>query len=63
MAWRIIPMLSWTTRCDMAKAVGDAFRCSKLILAATTYNAGIFPFMREFIAHLTVSIVANSPNP
>lgn len=40
-------------RCDMAKAVGDAFRYSKLILAATTYNADIFPFMREFIDHLT----------
>ena len=40
-------------RCDMAKAVEDAFRYSKLILATTTYNAEIFPFMREFINHLT----------
>lgn len=40
-------------RCDMAKAVGDAFRYSKLVLATTTYNAEIFPFMREFINHLT----------
>lgn len=40
-------------RCDMAKAVEDAFRYSKLILATTTYNAGIFPFMRDFIEHLT----------
>lgn len=40
-------------RCDMAQAVGDAFRFSKLVLATTTYNAGIFPFMREFIEHLT----------
>ena len=40
-------------RCDMSKAVGDAFRYSKLTLAATTYNADIFPFMREFIDHLT----------
>lgn len=40
-------------RCDMAQAVSDAFRCSKLVLATTTYNAGIFPFMREFIEHLT----------
>ncbi len=40
-------------RCDMAEAVEDAFRYSKLILATTTYNAGIFPFMREFINHLT----------
>ena len=40
-------------RCDMTKAVEDAFRYSKLILATTTYNAEIFPFMREFINHLT----------
>ncbi len=39
-------------RCDMAEAVEDAFRYSKLILATTTYNADIFPFMREFIHHL-----------
>ena len=41
------------TRCDMAEAVEDAFRYSKLVLATTTYNAEIFPFMREFINHLT----------
>ncbi len=40
-------------RCDMSKAVADAFRYSKLILATTTYNADIFPFMKEFIDHLT----------
>ncbi len=40
-------------RCDMAKAVEDAFRYSKLVLATTTYNAGIFPFMHEYIHHLT----------
>ena len=40
-------------RCDMAQAVSDAFRYSKLVLATTTYNADIFPFMREFIDHLT----------
>ena len=40
-------------RCDMANAVEDAFRYSKLVLATTTYNAGIFPFMRDFIDHLT----------
>ena len=40
-------------RCDMAEAVEDAFRYSKLVLATTTYNAEIFPFMREFICHLT----------
>ena len=39
-------------RCDMAEAVEDAFRYSKLVLATTTYNAEIFPFMREFINHL-----------
>ena len=40
-------------RCDMAEAVEDAFRYGKLVLATTTYNGGIFPFMREFIDHLT----------
>ena len=40
-------------RCDMAQAVADAFRYSKLVLATTTYNADIFPFMKEFIHHLT----------
>ena len=40
-------------RCDMAEAVADAFRYSKIVLATTTYNADIFPFMREFIDHLT----------
>ncbi len=39
-------------RCDMAEAVEDAFRYGKLVLATTTYNADIFPFMREFINHL-----------
>ena len=37
----------------MAEAVEDAFRYGKLVLATTTYNAEIFPFMREFINHLT----------
>lgn len=40
-------------RCDMAEAVEDAFRYSKLVLATTTYNGDIFPFMKEFINHLT----------
>ncbi len=40
-------------RSDMAQVVADAFRYSKLVLATTTYNADIFPFMREFIDHLT----------
>ena len=40
-------------RCDLSQAVGDAFRFSKLVLATTTYNAEIFPFMHTFITHLT----------
>ena len=40
-------------RCDISEAVADAFKYSKLVLATTTYNADIFPFMREFIDHLT----------
>lgn len=40
-------------RCDMAEAVADAFRYSKLVLATTTYNATIFPYMQSFIDHLT----------
>ena len=39
-------------RCDMAEAVANAFRYDKVVLATTTYNADIFPFMREFIHHL-----------
>ena len=37
---------------DMAESVEDAFKYSKIVLATTTYNAGIFPFMNEFIEHL-----------
>ena len=40
-------------RCDMSQAVSDAFRYGKLVLATTTYNAEIFPFMKQFIDHLT----------
>ena len=40
-------------RCDMAEAVEDAFRYSKIVLATTTFNAEIFPYMREFISCLT----------
>ncbi|MBR0534997.1 MAG: FprA family A-type flavoprotein [Clostridia bacterium] len=40
-------------RCDMAEAVEDAFRYDRLILATTTYNSDVFPFMKEFINHLT----------
>ncbi len=46
-------------RCDMAQAVADAFRYSKIVLATTTYNADIFPFMREYIDHLTERNFAN----
>ena len=40
-------------RCDMSQAVADAFRYGKLVLATTTYNAEIFPIMKQFIDHLT----------
>ena len=54
-------------RCDMAAAIADAFRYSKLVLATTTYNADIFPFMRTFIHGLversfqnrTVALIEN----
>lgn len=54
-------------RCDQAEAVADAFRYGRLVLATTTYNADIFPFMRDFVIHLaergyrnrTVSIIEN----
>lgn len=46
-------VVSNLARCDMAEAVEDAFRYDRLVLATTTYNAGIFPFMKEFIDHLT----------
>ena len=40
-------------RCDMAEAVEDAFRYGKIVLASSTYNGDVFPFMKEFIHHLT----------
>ena len=40
-------------RCDMHEAVEDAFRYDRLVLATTTYNGDVFPFMKEFINHLT----------
>ena len=45
-------VLADLAREDMAECVEDAFRYGKIVLATTTYNAGIFPFMDEFIAHL-----------
>ncbi len=46
-------VLTDLARDDMAEAVEDAFRYGKLVLATTTYNGDIFPFMKEFIHHLT----------
>ena len=54
-------------RCDMFAAVSDAFRFSKLVLATTTYNGEVFPFMQTFIEHLaernfqnrTVALIEN----
>lgn len=46
-------ILTDLARSDMSLATADAFKYSKLVLATTTYNADIFPFMREFIDHLT----------
>ena len=54
-------------RCDMAEAVEDAFRHGKIVLATTTYNAGVFPFMHHFIIDLvernfsnkTVALIEN----
>lgn len=46
-------VLTDLARCDMAEAVEDAFRYDRLVLATTTYNTDIFPFMREFVEHLT----------
>ncbi len=45
-------VLADLAREDMAECVEDAFRYGKIVLATTTYNAGIFPFMDTFIAHL-----------
>lgn len=46
-------VLTDLARSDMAEAVEDAFRYDRLVLATTTYNAELFPFMREFISELT----------
>ena len=46
-------VVSDLAREDMAECVEDAFRYGKIVLATTTYNADIFPFMKEFINHLT----------
>ncbi len=49
----VVAKLHDLARDDMAEAVEDAFRYDRLVLAATTYNADVFPFMRTFIEHLT----------
>ena len=46
-------VLNDLARCDMAEAVEDAFRYDRLVLATTTYNGDIFPYMKTFIHHLT----------
>ena len=46
-------VLNDLARCDMAEAIEDAFRYGKIVLATTTYNADVFPFMRTFIDGLT----------
>ena len=46
-------VISDLARSDMAENVEDAFKYGKLVLATTTYNGDVFPFMREFIANLT----------
>ena len=52
---RGVPVVAFhdLARCDMALAVSDAFRYDKLVLATTTYNADIFPYMRTYIDKLT----------
>lgn len=60
-------VVSDLARDDMAECVEDAFRYGRLVLATTTYNTGIFPFMREFIDELvehnfqnrTVALIEN----
>lgn len=46
-------------RCDMFEAVADAFRFGKVVLATTTYNGDVFPFMKTFLNHLTARNFSN----
>ena len=46
-------------RCDMAEAVEDAFRYGKIVFATTTYNGEMFPFMHEFLKHLSERFFQN----
>ena len=52
-------VLNDLARCDMHEAIEDAFRYGKLVLATTTYNGDIFPFMKDFINHLTERFYQN----
>lgn len=52
-------VLNDLARCDMHEAVEDAFRYGKIVLATTTYNGDVFPFMKEFINHLTERFYQN----
>lgn len=47
------------SRCDMAEAIEDAFRMSKLIVAASSYDAGVFPPMHDFLHHLQIKNFQN----
>ncbi|MGI6269300.1 MAG: FprA family A-type flavoprotein [Candidatus Howiella sp.] len=51
--WGVKVAFNDLARCDFAEAVEDAFRYDRLVLATTTYNMGLFPFMQAFIHHLT----------
>lgn len=52
-------VLNDLARCDMHEAIEDAFRYDKLVLATTTYNGDVFPFMKDFINHLTERFYQN----
>lgn len=47
-------VLTDLSRCDMAEAVEDAFRYDRIVLAAASYDAGVFPVMQDFLHHLQI---------
>lgn len=47
------------SRCDIAKAVEDAFRYDRMVLAAASYDAGVFPIMQDFLHHLQAKAFQN----
>ncbi|MBR5454636.1 MAG: FprA family A-type flavoprotein, partial [Rikenellaceae bacterium] len=47
-------VLTDLSRCDMSKAVADAFRVGRLIVAAASYDADVFPPMHDFLHHLRI---------